>query len=186
MSDEALRRGSREGPTRSGHALTTSPPRSSPRFSLHRARPALVAEFVDAVRRARALFRSRSRRVCPHCRIIELGIFVIGLGFVVGLWLAIGLPSCPLACCRRIWPSRPSCPCRPSCRRTCPCRFSHDRLAQRDAVIHASITTITSGFSVARDAFAAAASRRIALAGYLIRPDVPLALRITPMSGCSV
>ena len=49
------------------------------------------------------------------------------------------------------------------------------------------MTTMTSGFSVSRMPFAAAVQSEGSPFGwYLIRPDVVLCLRITPMSGCSV
>jgi len=138
MSDGPFGRGSREGRPRSRARPSTSPPRSSPRFLCIELDPSARREFVDAVRRARALFRSRSRRCVRIVGIIELRHLCHRPWLCRRPLACHRLPSCPLACCRRIWPSRPSCPCRPSCRRNLSLSLSQ-RPGSRsgDAVIHA-------------------------------------------------
>ena len=148
--------------------------------------PALVAEFVEAVRRsarsspARRSAARRRRRHRPAA--VGIGRLVVGLGGGVGraVRLRPGLASPGLA---SAWRGRLS--CRPSCRSVLSAlSAAGSRIATRS--LRPSMTTMASGFSVARMPLAAAAqSAGSPLGWYLIRPETVLCLRITPMSGCS-
>ena len=156
--------------------------------------PAIVAEFIKAVRRTRRLFRRRGGRRIGIVGVVERQSVSVALSSGLASALPSGLASAVLSEDLLSAGFRKACRGRPFSGSSCPPIFLvfvlvalfGRRLAQRHAVVDAEHDDDDIRIFGRENAFGCGGPvGRLALGLILDQSGGILALRITPMSGCS-